>query len=168
MAKVLVVDDEAIITMQLEERLTRIGYKVVGMAASGEDAITKARVLKPEIVLMDIVMPGTINGIAAAKVIHEELDIPVIFITSYADDKIIEEAKRAHPYGYIVKPFNELELKAAMEVALYRKLTEKHELVKRKRKKMQFLTHKEHDEETGEESGDYIEPESKAILLDFL
>jgi YesN/AraC family two-component response regulator len=166
MAKVLVVDDEAIITMQLEERLSRIGYKVVGMAASGEDAITKARALKPEIVLMDIVMPGTINGIAAAKVVHEELDIPVIFITSYADDKIIEAAKQVNPYGYIVKPFNELELKAAMEVALYRKLTEKHEMAKRKRKKMQSLTNKEHDEETGEESGDYIEPESKAILLD--
>jgi len=165
MAKVLVVDDEAIITLQLEERLTRIGYKVVGMAASGEDAITKARALKPDIVLMDIVMPGAINGIAAAKVIHEELDIPVIFITSYADDKIIEEAKRVHPYGYIVKPFNELELKAAMELALYRKLTEKHELVKRKRKKMQSLSQEGHGGES-EESEDFIEPESKAILLD--
>lgn len=166
MAKVLVVDDEAIITLQLEERLTRIGYKVVGMAASGEDAITKARALKPEIVLMDIVMPGTINGIAAAKVIHEELDIPVIFVTSYADDKIIEEAKRVHPYGYIVKPFNELELKAAMEVALYRKLTEKHELAKRKKKNMQSPAQEGHGGETGEESEDFIEPESKAILLD--
>jgi CheY-like chemotaxis protein/DNA-binding PadR family transcriptional regulator len=136
------------------------------MAASGEEAITKARALKPEIVLMDIVMPGTINGIDAAKVIHDELDIPVIFITSYADDKIIEEAKRVHPYGYIVKPFNELELKAAIEVALYRKLTEKHELAKRKRKKMQSPGQGEHGGVTGEEYEDFIEPESKAILLD--
>jgi len=166
MAKVLVVDDEAIITLQLEERLTRFGYKVVGMAASGEDAITKARELKPDLVLMDIVMPGTINGIAAAKVVHEELDIPVIFITSYADDKIIEAAKRVHPYGYIVKPFNELELKAAMELAIYRKLTENHELVKRKKKKMQSLSQDGHGREAGEESEDLIEPESKAILLD--
>ena len=166
MAKVLVVDDEAIITLQLEERLTRFGYKVVGMAASGEDAITKARALKPDIVLMDIVMPGTINGIAAAKVVHEELDIPVIFITSYADDKIIEEAKKVHPYGYIVKPFNELELKAAMELAIYRKLTENHELAKRKRKKMQSPAQGEHEGDTGEEYEEIIEPESKAILLD--
>jgi YesN/AraC family two-component response regulator len=166
MAKVLVVDDEAIITLQLEERLTRIGYKVVGMAASGEEAIKKARALKPEIVLMDIVMPGTINGIGAAKVVHDELDIPVIFITSYADDKIIEEAKRVHPYGYIVKPFNEQELKAAIEVALYRKLTEKHELAKRKRKKMQVSAQGEHEGDTGEGYEDFIEPESKAILLD--
>ena len=166
MAKVLVVDDEAIITLQLEERLTRIGYKVVGMAASGEEAVTKARALKPDIVLMDIVMPGKINGIAAAKVVHEELDIPVIFITSYADDKIIEEAKKVHPYGYIVKPFNELELKAAMELAIYRKLTENHELAKRKRKKMQSPAQGEHEGDTGEEYEEIIEPESKAILLD--
>jgi DNA-binding NarL/FixJ family response regulator/DNA-binding PadR family transcriptional regulator len=166
MAKVLLVDDEAIITLQLEQRLTRIGYKVVGMSASGEDAITKARSLKPEIVLMDIVMPGTINGIDAAKVIHDELDIPVIFITSYADDKIIEEAKQVHPYGYIVKPFTEQELKAAIEIALYRKLTETHELAKKKRKKMQSPVQGEHDMDTGEEYEDFIEPESKAIMLD--
>jgi CheY-like chemotaxis protein/DNA-binding PadR family transcriptional regulator len=124
MAKILVVDDEAIITMQLEERLTALGYGVVGMAASGEDSIGKARRLKPDIVLMDIVMPGKINGIEAAKQIYEELEIPVVFVTSYADDAIIEKAKSARPYGYIVKPFNELEIKAAIEVALFRSAPE--------------------------------------------
>lgn len=121
MSGILVVDDEAIITMQLEERLRAMGYAVAGMAASGEDAIEKARRLNPDLVLMDIVMPGRLNGIDAAKVISGELDIPVIFVTSYADDTIIGRAKEIRPYGYIVKPFNELELKAAIEVALFRR-----------------------------------------------
>src|SRR5512136_1531346 len=124
MSKILVVDDEAIITMQLEERLTAMGYSVAGMAASGEDAIEKARRLKPDLVLMDIVMPGKLNGIEAAKTIAE-IDIPVVFVTSYADDTIIEKAKQVGPYGYIVKPFNELEIKAAIEVALFRKTAER-------------------------------------------
>jgi len=123
-AKVLVVDDEAIITMQLEERLHAMGYNVVGMSPSGEDAIEKAKKLSPDLVLMDIVMPGKFNGVQAAQVIAGELDIPVIFITSYADDSIIEKAKQVRPYGYIVKPFNELELKAAVEIALFRKASE--------------------------------------------
>ncbi|MFZ1896740.1 response regulator [Methanoregula sp.] len=124
MPKILVVDDEAIITMQLEERLHAMGYTVAGMAATGEDAIAKARRLSPDLILMDIVMPGKLNGIEAAAVILSELDIPVIFVTSYADDAIIEKAKQARPYGYIVKPFNELEIKAAIEVALFRKASE--------------------------------------------
>jgi CheY-like chemotaxis protein/DNA-binding PadR family transcriptional regulator len=124
MSKILVVDDEAIITMQLEERLTALGYEVAGMAASGEESVEKARRLSPDIVLMDIVMPGKMNGIEAAKQINEELRIPVVFVTSYADDAIIEKAKAARPYGYIVKPFNELEIKAAIEVALFRSATE--------------------------------------------
>lgn len=124
MSKILVVDDEAIITMQLEERLSAMGYTVAGMASSGEDAIEKARRLMPDLVLMDIVMPGKLNGIEAAKAITGELEIPVVFVTSYADDTIIEKAKQVRPYGYIVKPFNELEIKAAIEVALFRKVTE--------------------------------------------
>ena len=124
MAKILVVDDEAIITMQLEERLSAMGYTVAGMAASGEEAIDKARRLRPDLVLMDIVMPGKMNGIEAANVVTNELDIPVVFVTSYADDAIIEKAKSVRPYGYIVKPFNELEIKAAIEVALFRKAAE--------------------------------------------
>ncbi|MDO9035309.1 MAG: response regulator [Methanoregula sp.] len=165
MARVLVVDDEAIITMQLEEKISSMGHKVVGMVSSGEDAIAKARVAKPDIILMDIVMPGKINGIAAAKVIHKELGIPVIFITSYADDKIIDEVKLVNPYGYIVKPFNELELKAAVQLALFRKKSEGSEPGKRGHLKGLGVDKAE------DESGDTIEPdtsiapESKTVLL---
>ena len=129
MSKILVVDDEAIITMQLEERLTIMGYTVAGMAASGEDAVDKARRIRPDLVLMDIVMPGKMNGIEAGTIITQELDIPVVFVTAYADDAIIEKAKTARPYGYIVKPFNELEIKAAIEVALFRKAAEQEEKI---------------------------------------
>jgi CheY-like chemotaxis protein/DNA-binding PadR family transcriptional regulator len=124
MSKILVVEDEAVILLQLEEILNTIGYTVAGLAASGEDAVEKARRLKPDLVLMDIVMPGTMDGIEAAKIINEELDIPVVFVTSYADDTIIEKAKNVKPYGYIVKPFNELVIKATIEVALFRKTSE--------------------------------------------
>jgi len=134
MSRILVVDDEAIITMLLEERLTAMGYSVVGMAASGEEAVEKTRRLTPDLVLMDIVMPGKLNGIDAARIVTEDLDIPVVFVTSYADDTIIRTAKSVRPYGYIVKPFNELELKAAIEVALFRKTTEKEEKLLQKEK----------------------------------
>jgi CheY-like chemotaxis protein/DNA-binding PadR family transcriptional regulator len=164
MSKILVVDDEAIITMQLDERLNAMGYTVAGMAASGEDAIDKARRLAPDLVLMDIVMPGKLNGIEAAKTIAE-MDIPVVFVTSYADDAIIEKAKQVGPYGYIVKPFNELEIKAAIEVALFRKTAE------RELRKVTHATpekgvrHKGSDEED-ETGAEYIDlPEIKAVLL---
>jgi AmiR/NasT family two-component response regulator len=127
MPGILIADDEAIITMQLEERLTAMGYHVAGMVANGESAIEKARTIKPDLVLMDIVMPGKINGIEAAGIINQELCIPVVFVTSYADDTIIEKARNVQPYGYIVKPFNERELKAAIEIALFKWTTERKE-----------------------------------------
>jgi len=162
MSKILVVDDEAIITMQLEERLTAMGYSVAGMAASGEDAIEKARRLGPDLVLMDIVMPGKLNGIEAAKTITGEMGIPVVFVTSYADDAIIEKAKQVGPYGYIVKPFNELEIKAAIEVALFRKAAEQ-EL---RKADLAAAGKRGGPAAAGEEGADYINlPESKTLLL---
>jgi two-component system, response regulator PdtaR len=165
MSKILVVDDEAIITMQLEERLHAMGHTVTGMAASGEDAIEKARRLSPDLVLMDIVMPGKLNGIEAAKVIAEELAIPVVFVTSYADDAIIEKAKQVRPYGYIVKPFNELEIKAAIEVALFRKAAED-ELRKAARAPAGAGTRGTGSDDDGEGGAEYIDlPEIKTVLL---
>ena len=165
MSKILVVDDEAIITMQLEERLTAMGYTVAGMAASGEDAVDKARRIRPDLVLMDIVMPGKMNGIEAAKIVTQELDIPVVFVTSYADDAIIEKAKSVRPYGYIVKPFNELEIKAAIEVALFRKATEREEqkLIKHAREK---ITPRTGAGQLSEDGLAYLDlPEIKTVLL---
>ena len=165
MSKVLVVDDEAIITMQLEERLSAMGYTVAGMAASGEEAVEKARRLRPDIVLMDIVMPGRMNGIEAAKIVTDELDIPVVFVTSYADDAIIEKAKYVRPYGYIVKPFNELEIKAAIEVALFRKGTEQQILKKGKKSDQEKIVTADAGQLAQDDLTYHDLPEIKTVLL---
>jgi len=120
MPKILIVDDQAYVSTQLEERLTTMGYDVVGMASSGEASIEMAKSLHPDLVLMDIVLPGKFDGIAAAEIIREEQDIPVIFLTAYAEDQFIERAKHVEPFGYIVKPFQEGEIKASIEVALHK------------------------------------------------
>ena len=124
MHRIMVVDDETIITMQLEKRLTSMGYEVSGAAFSGESAVDMAQRLRPDLILMDIVMPGQLDGIDAAEAIKAEQDIPVIFLTAYTDEQFIERAKHVEPFGYIVKPYHERELKAAIEVALYKKEVE--------------------------------------------
>jgi len=124
MPNILIVDDEAYISTQLEEHLSSMGYNVVGMTSSGEASIEMAKSLHPDLILMDIVLPGKLDGIAAAQIIKEEQDIPVIFLTAYTDDGLIKRAKNVEPYGYIVKPFQKREIKAAIEVALYKKETE--------------------------------------------
>jgi len=93
MYRVMVVDDEATITTQLEERLTLMGYEVTGSASSGQEAVEMARRTRPDIVLMDIVMPGSLDGIDAAEIIKAELDIPAIFLTAYASQKFVDKAK---------------------------------------------------------------------------
>ena len=116
MARIVIVEDEVIITIQLEERLKKMGYQVVGRARSGQEAMETARSLNPDLILMDIIMPGNMDGIEAAEKIKRELDIPVIFLTSYADDTLINRAKKAEPFGYILKPYQEYEIKAAIEL----------------------------------------------------
>jgi PAS domain S-box-containing protein len=122
MTRILVVDDEAAITTQLEERLNRMGYQVAGTAASGEEAIARAREIRPDIILMDIVMPGRIDGVEAALIIRREMEIPVVFLTAYGDDEYIERSKAAEPLGFLVKPFQLNTLKATMEIALHNRM----------------------------------------------
>ncbi len=125
MSKVLVVDDEAAITMQLEERLSQMGYDVVATASSGSDAIDAARRYHPDVVLMDIVMPGDLDGIQASETIRAEMGIPVIFLTGYGGDVFIQRAKKAEAFGYVLKPFREDDVKAAIEIALHKDATER-------------------------------------------
>ena len=122
--KILVVDDEAVIALRLQKRLAKMGCDVSDVAYSGKEAIDKARRLNPDLVLMDIMMPGDVDGIEAARVIKTQLNIPVIFLTALSEDSIIERAKQAEPFGYLLKPLREREIKAAIEVALYRKKME--------------------------------------------
>ena len=137
MKKILIVEDEAVIAIRLQERLTAMGYHIIGMSYSSEEAMEHARRLRPDVILMDIMIPGKMDGIAVANSVKTELDIPVIFLTAFSEDKIIDRAKQAEPYGYIVKPFQDRELKACVEVALFKKEMEKalkeahHELERR-------------------------------------
>jgi PAS domain S-box-containing protein len=120
MAKIMVVDDEAIITMQLKENLTAMGYDVVGIGSSGEEAVELSNKLRPDLILMDIVMSGKKDGIDAAEIIQKNLDIPIIFITAFGEEHFLERAKVLEPYGYIMKPLRKQEIKGAIEIALYR------------------------------------------------
>ncbi len=124
MKKIMVVDDEATITTHLEKRLTMMGYDVVGKASSGEQAVELAKCLKPDLILMDIVMPGKIDGIEASKRINAEMDIPIIFLTAHAADHFLMRARNVEPYGYVLKPFQPSEIKASIEIALYKKQIE--------------------------------------------
>lgn len=124
-ASILVAEDEGIIAKDLERRLVRQGYAVSAVVASGEDAIRKAGELRPNLVLMDIVLYGDIDGIDAAGVIRQRFDIPVIYLTAYADDGILERAKLTEPYGYVIKPFEDRDIHSAIEIALYRHALER-------------------------------------------
>ncbi|MGB9870023.1 MAG: methanogen output domain 1-containing protein [Methanothermobacter sp.] len=113
-------EDESIVAMDIKHRAEGLGYRVVGMAASGEEAIKLAREEKPDLVLMDIVLKGEMDGIEAAEVIREEMNIPVVYLTAYSDEKTLSRAKLTGPFGYIIKPFEDRELHSAIEVALYK------------------------------------------------
>jgi PAS domain S-box-containing protein len=119
MSRLLIVDDEAIIATDLEDRLSSNGYDVAGIATSGEKAVRQAGKLRPDLVIMDIVMPGPMDGIAAAAAIRDSYGIPVVFLTAHADEEFMDRAKAVGPLGYILKPFNEAQIYATLEIALH-------------------------------------------------
>jgi response regulator NasT len=117
--RVVIADDESVIRMDLKEMLHNLGYLVVGEAGDGESAVNLARELKPELVIMDIKMPG-VDGIKAAEILTEERIAPVLLLTAFSQTELIDGAKAAGVVGYIVKPFRDSELVPAIEVALAR------------------------------------------------
>jgi diguanylate cyclase (GGDEF)-like protein/PAS domain S-box-containing protein len=119
-AQILVVEDERIVASDIEKRLKKLGYNVLELVTSGEEAVEKAKNILPDLVLMDIVLKGGMDGISAADTIHTLLNIPVIFLTAYADPDTLSRAKKSEPYGYLIKPFEERELIAVIEIALER------------------------------------------------
>ena len=124
--RILIVEDEAIIAEDLEMTITDIGHEVVGRAASADSAVKKAVELKPDLILMDIVLKGKKrNGIDASREIKEKLGIPIIFLTAYSDIELIDRAKSTEPYAYIVKPFQESQLFASIEMAMHKSQIEK-------------------------------------------
>lgn len=117
-ARVLIVEDEPLIAMELEDRLTRLGYSVCGSVRRGEDALPVAARFRPELALMDINLAGEINGIETAHRLRARYDIPIVYLTAYSDDSLIRAAMGTEPYGYLVKPFQERELHATLQVAI--------------------------------------------------
>ena len=122
MAKIsiLVVEDESIISKDIQHSLKKLGYYVVGASATGEKAIELANSEHPDIVLMDITLKGEMNGIEAADRIKKDLSIPIIFLTAYADELTLSKAKVTKPYGYILKPFKEIDLRTTIEMTIYK------------------------------------------------
>jgi CheY-like chemotaxis protein len=117
-SKILIVEDEGIVALDLESRLRGMGYAVVGVADSGGEAIQKAIETRPDLVLMDIRLKGDVDGIEAAEVMRARFDVPVIYLTALVDEDTMRRAKATHPCGFIAKPFEEDELRDAIEAAL--------------------------------------------------
>jgi CheY-like chemotaxis protein len=124
-SKIMIVEDEWITADDIRMSLQSLGYTVSSVVSSGEEAIQKAEKDKPDLVLMDIMLKGEMDGIEAASQIRSCYNIPIIYLTAYADEKILERARITEPFGYIVKPFVNEDLKIAIEIALYKHRVEK-------------------------------------------
>ncbi len=131
---ILVVEDESIVSKDIQNSLKKLGYNVIGACNNGEEAVELAKEKAPDLVLMDIMLKGEMSGIDAAEIIRQQMSIPVIFLTAYADESTLAKAKVTEPYGYILKPFKEIDLHSSIEMAIY-----KHKKVSEIKKERDFL-----------------------------
>src|SRR5215510_3788057 len=127
-AQILVAEDEQIVALELRDRLVRMGHAVLAIVATAEEAVEHTERLHPDLVLMDITLQGEMDGIEAAELIRRKWDIPIVYVTAFADDQTVKRAKITEPYGYLLKPFQERELHVVIEVAIHR-----HEMARRLR-----------------------------------
>jgi hypothetical protein len=133
-AKILIVEDENIVAFNIQNRLEGLGYTVIGITPSGEGAIQIAAQDRPDLVLMDIKLKGSIDGIDAAAQIRNQFHIPVVYLTAYTDEETLNRAKLTEPYGYILKPFEARDLCTTIEVALYN-----HQMEQQRQERSQWL-----------------------------
>lgn len=117
---IFIVEDESIVAKDIQNSLTKLGYNVVGFANNGKDAIEKITETMPDLILMDIMIKGSLTGIEVSEKIREKMNVPVIFLTAYADEGTLSRAKITEPYGYILKPFKEIDLHSTIEMAVYK------------------------------------------------
>jgi PAS domain S-box-containing protein len=125
-AKILVVEDETIVARDIQQSLTRLGYDVPATATSGEEAIRKIKEIHPDVVIMDIVLKGKMDGVETAEEVTRRFGVPVIYLTAYADDRTLERVKTTSPAGYMLKPFHPNELRTTIELALHRTQIDRH------------------------------------------
>lgn len=119
-AKILIVEDEGITAEDIKDYLKSLDYDVLAICSTGEDAVEQARELSPDLVLMDIMLAGIVDGIQAAEIVREQYGIPVVYLTAYSDPQTLERAKITEPYGYVLKPFDQRDLQIAVEIALHK------------------------------------------------
>jgi DNA-binding LytR/AlgR family response regulator len=156
---ILVVEDESIVSKDIQQSLKKLGYNIVGAASTGEKAIELANETKPDLVLMDIMLKGDMSGIETAEKIKETLSIPVIYLTAYADENTLAKAKVTEPYGYIIKPFKEIDLHTSIEMALYKHGKEQ-EIVKERDFLYSLVENKE-----GDDSVIFVKSNSRLIKV---
>src|SRR3954470_17390215 len=123
-ARILVIEDESLVAEEIAMRLKRLGHEASAITDNGEDAFAYARVVRPDMALVDIHIKGALNGIEVARRLHDEFDIPVVFLTAHADAATLKEATQTEPFGYIIKPFDTPALAATLETALRRRRAE--------------------------------------------
>jgi two-component system, cell cycle sensor histidine kinase and response regulator CckA len=133
-ASILIVEDEAVIALDIRATLTHLGYAVPAAVTSGREAVDAVARLRPQLVLMDIHLRGDMDGVEAAREIQERFDVPVIYLTAYADPGTLQRARVTAPFGYLLKPFEERELHVVIEMAMHR-----HELQRRLRESERWL-----------------------------
>lgn len=137
---ILIVEDEAIVASDIQHSLQKLGFFVIGIAASGEVALTLIKDQQPDLILMDIMLQGQLNGLDTAELIMSSYTIPIIFLTAYVDEITLNRAKKCEPFGYIIKPFKEIELQTAIEMALY-KFKKEDELIKERNLLYSIMDH---------------------------
>ena len=134
--KLLIVEDEGVTALEIQSKVEEWGYSVLDVVSSGEEAVKTALDKKPDLILMDIVLKEKLNGIEAAKLIKKTYEVPIIYLTAYGDEKTLQKAKITFPQAYLLKPFEENELKFAIEMGLY-----KHDMeIKLKRSEERYRT----------------------------
>jgi PAS domain S-box-containing protein len=119
-ARILIVEDDAILATHQQDTLVRMGYQVIGIIATGEQAVDMALSQRPDVILMDICLRGEMTGIQVAEAIRSKADIPMIYLTAYNDDLLVEQAKITEPYAYLAKPVSDRELRTSLEMVLYK------------------------------------------------
>ncbi len=124
-SRILVIEDEAIVAADIQDRLEALGYEVAGWGTTGAEALELARSSNPDLILMDIMLKGPMNGIQAAHLIRIELSLPVIFLTANSDEAVLDQAKISEPFAYLLKPFEERQLRTNIEMALYKSRMER-------------------------------------------
>ncbi len=117
-ARILIVEDDDIIARLIEWRIKKLGYDICGRAADGNEAVSLIERMSPDLVLLDIGLPGDCDGISVAREVRRTNDMPIVFVTAHSHGEIIERAKQTRPNGFILKPFNDDDLRVGIELAL--------------------------------------------------